>query len=233
MSYMETFRQSWDSLRERIELAADRVGRDPQEIAVVAVTKTRTCEEVEIALRSGVRIVGENRIQEAEVKKAQVRSFGQWHLIGHLQTNKAPKAVALFDMVQSVDRLKLATALDQRAEQAGRTLDILVQVNTSGAVGQSGIAPENLLALAEQIAPLPNLRLCGLMTIGAFSKDETVVRSCFSLLRQLADQVAAARIDSVEMRCLSMGMSSDFELAIAEGANMLRLGTVLFGPRPA
>ena len=132
---------------------------------------------------------------------------------------------------QSVDSLKLATALNQRAAQTGRVLDILVQVNSSGAVQQSGVAPDHLQTLVGQIASFANLRLCGLMTIGAFSEEEAVVRSCFGRLRELADQVT--RTEGIEMQYLSMGMSGDFELAIAEGANMLRLGAVLFGRRPA
>jgi len=230
---MDAFRQNWEALQERIAQAASRAGRDPGEISVVAVTKTRTPQEVETALQSGIRIVGENRVQETETKKAQVSVAGQWHLVGHLQTNKAKKAVALFDMVQSVDSLRVAAALDKRAAQVGRLLDVLVQVNTSGAPQQSGAAPDELQALVEQIAPLANLRLRGLMTIGALTDDETSIRACFSQLRELTDQVAVSRLAGVEMQYLSMGMSGDFELAIAEGANMLRLGTVLFGPRPA
>ncbi len=198
---------------------------------MVAVTKTRSLGEVEEALQNGLGMVGENRVQEAEAKKAQVSALGQWHLIGHLQTNKAKKAVALFDMVQSVDRLKVAQALDKQAAQVGRCLDILVQVNTSGAVQQSGAAPDALPSLVEQIATLAHLRIRGLMTIGVFSEEEKVVRGCFSLLRELREQLAGMRIAGLELPYLSMGMSGDFEWAIAEGANMLRLGTVLFGPR--
>ena len=229
---MKTFTDRWDALQERIGRAAERVGRDPREIAVIAVTKTRSPDEVETALQNGLEIVGENRVQEAEAKKAQVSAAGQWHLIGHLQTNKARKVVALFDMVQSVDSMKVAQALDRQAAQVGRRLDILMQVNTSGAVQQSGAAPETLPSLVEQVAALANLRVRGLMTIGAFSEDEKVVRGCFSRLRELREQLADARIAGVELAHLSMGMSGDFEWAITEGANMLRLGTVLFGPRP-
>ena len=129
---METIWKNWENLQERLAQAAQRADRDPREITVVAVTKTRTPAEIEAALRSGIHIVGENRIQEADAKKGQVKAAAQWHLIGHLQTNKAKKAVELFDLVQSVDSVRIATALDSRAAQAGRILDILLQVNTSG-----------------------------------------------------------------------------------------------------
>jgi len=229
---METIWKNWENLQERLAQAAQRAGRDLREITVVAVTKTRTPAEIEAALRSGIHIVGENRIQEAEAKKDQVKTAAQWHLIGHLQTNKAKKAVDLFDLVQSVDSIRIAKALDSRAAQAGRILDILLQVNTSGVAHQAGASPETLEELVGQIAGLSHLRIQGLMTIGALSTDESLVRSCFARLRQLRDQILAASMDGVEMKYLSMGMSSDFELAIAEGANMLRLGTTLFGPRP-
>ena len=229
---METIWKNWENLQERLAQAAQRADRDPREITVVAVTKTRTPAEIEAALRSGIHIVGENRIQEADAKKGQVKAAAQWHLIGHLQTNKAKKAVELFDLVQSVDSVRIATALDSQAAQAGRILDILLQVNTSGSAQQAGASPEALEELVGQIAGFSHLRIQGLMTIGALSTDESLVRSCFSRLRQLRDQILAASMDGVEMKYLSMGMSSDFELAIAEGANMLRLGTTLFGPRP-
>jgi len=229
---METIWKNWKNLQERLAQAAQRADRDPREITVVAVTKTRTPAEIEAALRSGIHIVGENRIQEADAKKGQVKAAAQWHLIGHLQTNKAKKAVELFDLVQSVDSLRIATALDKRSAQAGRILDILLQVNTSGISHQAGTSPEALEELVGQIAGLSHLRIRGLMTIGALSTDESLVRSCFARLRQLRDQILAASMDGVEMKYLSMGMSGDFELAIAEGANLLRLGTTLFGPRP-
>ena len=229
---MEAISKNWKNLQVRLAQAAQRADRDPREITVVGVTKTRTPAEIEAALASGIKIVGENRIQEAEAKKGQVKATAQWHLIGHLQTNKAKKAVELFDLVQSVDSLRIATALDKRSAQAGRILDILLQVNTSGISHQAGTSPEALEELVGQIAGLSHLRIRGLMTIGALSTDESLVRSCFARLRQLRDQILAASMDGVEMKYLSMGMSGDFELAIAEGANLLRLGTTLFGPRP-
>jgi hypothetical protein len=229
---MDAIRANWQALQERITRAALAAGRPPEEIAVVAVTKTRTPQEVEAALRCGLRVVGENRVQEAAAKKGQVRLEARWHLIGHLQSNKAGKAVELFDLVESVDSLRLAAELDRRAGQAGRVLEILVQVNTSGAPQQSGAIPEQLPELASQLAALPHLRPRGLMTIGAFSPEEAVVRACFARLRQLREQLAR-QLPQADWSLLSMGMSGDFEWAIAEGANLLRLGTALFGAHPA
>jgi pyridoxal phosphate enzyme (YggS family) len=229
---MDQIGHSLAALRERIARAADAVHRDPAGITVLAVTKTRTPQEVEAALASGIGLVGENRVQEAEAKKNQVRTPAQWHLIGHLQTNKAARAVELFDLVQSVDSERLARALDRHAGVLGRPLEVLVQVNTSGAETQSGVAPEATRFLVEQCAALPHLRVRGLMTIGALSADPEPVRRSFRRLRALRDELADAGIAGVTMDWLSMGMSGDFELAVAEGANLLRLGSALFGPRP-
>ena len=229
---MDAIQENWQRIRERLALAAARAGRDPSDIAVVAAAKTRSPAEIEAVVRSGIGMVGENRVQEAEQKKNRVAAAAEWHFVGHLQSNKAGKAVALFDMVQSVDSTRVAEALDLRAGQAGRILDILLQVNTSGATSQSGVAPDQVRELAEQLAALPHLRIRGLMTIGALDPDEAVVRASFARLRSLSDDLAGARIEGMEMRYLSMGMSGDFEWAVEEGGNMVRLGTVLFGPRP-
>jgi len=198
----------------------------------LAESKPRSAEEIEAAQQCGLTIVGENRVQEAEEKKAAVGVSLSWHMIGHLQSNKAGKVVELFDVVQSVDRLSLAQALARRAEAVGRRLDILLQVNTAGTASQSGADPERTVDLVGQVADLPALHIRGLMTIGAHSEDERLVRASFARLRRLAEAVEAAGMDGVEMRDLSMGMSGDFEWAIAEGSTMVRLGTALFGVRP-
>ncbi|MFT5087041.1 MAG: pyridoxal phosphate enzyme (YggS family) [Candidatus Latescibacterota bacterium] len=227
---MEHIRENWLLLAERIARAAERVGRAADAIEVVAVSKTRSAEEVEAACRCGLRVLGENRVQEAEGKKPAVGEEAVWHLIGHLQSNKAGKAVELFDMVQSVDRLSLASALARRAAVMGRRLDILVQVNTAGSQSQYGVRPEAAVDLVGQIAELPSLQVRGLMTIGAHAEDEVVVRASFARLRLLHESIAEAGL-GVPMDYLSMGMSGDFECAIAEGANLLRLGTAIFGAR--
>jgi pyridoxal phosphate enzyme (YggS family) len=229
---MNSIRENWLVLRDRIARAAEGAGRRGGDIEVIAVSKTRSAEEIEAAQQCGLTIVGENRVQEAEEKKAAVGVSLSWHMIGHLQSNKAGKVVELFDVVQSVDRLSLAQALARRAEAVGRRLDILLQVNTAGTASQSGADPERTVDLVGQVAALPALHIRGLMTIGAHSEDERLVRASFARLRRLAEAVEAAGMDGVEMRDLSMGMSGDFEWAIAEGSTMVRLGTALFGVRP-
>ncbi len=221
---------NWQRLEERIGRAAEAASRNPTDIEIVAVAKTRSPREIEAAIAAGARHVGENKVQEAAAVKSEVTASARWHFIGPLQTNKTGRAVDLFDVVQSVDSERLAQALDRRATQSCRTLDILVQVNTAGSASQSGVSPAAVMPLVDRITTLSGLRLRGLMTIAAFTDDQCRVRSCFSRLREIASEIEASR-RGVEMKYLSMGMSSDFELAIAEGANMLRLGTAIFGPR--
>jgi hypothetical protein len=228
---MEDIRKNWLVVEQRIARAAERAGRAATEIEVVAVSKTRSAEEVAAACRCGLRTLGENRVQEAAEKKPLVDEVAQWHLIGHLQSNKAGRAVELFDLVQSVDSLRLARALERRASQAQRRLDVLVQVNTAGSASQSGARPEETLELVTQIAELPALRVRGLMTIGAHAADEAMVRASFARLRNLQEEIAHSAMAAVRMDYLSMGMSGDFEWAVEEGANLLRLGTAIFGAR--
>lgn len=229
---MDHIRKNWESLGARIERAAGRSGRVASAIEVVAIGKTRSAREIEAAYACGLRLVGENRIQEAAAKRPQVAAPVAWHFVGHLQTNKAGRAVELFDLVHSVDSARLARALSGRAERADRTLEVLLQVNTTASPSQAGIAPDQLVDLVAALAPLPHLRVRGLMTIAAHSDDEATVRGCFRALRELGEKVAECQFAGVSMDYLSMGMSGDFELAIAEGANLLRLGTAIFGPRP-
>ena len=228
---MSSISQNWPILRDRIARAAHSVGRASEEVEVIAVSKTRTAQEVEAAQRCGLALVGENRVQETEEKKAQVSAPLSWHMIGHLQSNKAGKAVQLFDVVQSVDRFSLAQALDRRARAIDRRIEVMLQVNTADSASQSGAHPGQVVELAGRVAELPSLKICGLMTIGAHSDDEHAVRASFARLRVLKDSLQAAEIANISMRHLSMGMSGDFEWAIAEGSTMLRLGTALFGAR--
>ena len=223
-------RSNWERFQERLWKAAERAERDPREITVVAVTKTRQPEEIDAIVDCGIEHVGENRVQEAESKRPLVSAKTTWHLVGHLQTNKIKKAVGLFDIVQSVDNLRVAHGLNDRAGRAGRRLDVLIQVNTSGTSEQSGVSPERVEELAGELMAMEHLQTTGLMTIGAMHDDERVVRACFSRLRETRDNVVAAFADSL-IHHLSMGMSGDFEWAVAEGATMLRIGTSLFGPR--
>lgn len=229
---MDHIRKNWELLCARIERAAGRSGRVASAIEVVAVSKTRSVSEIEAAYACGLRLVGENRIQEAAAKRPQVATPLAWHFVGHLQTNKAGPAVELFDLVHSVDSARLARALSRWATPTGRTIEVLLQVNTAGNQCQAGVTPDQLVDLVAALAPLPHLRIRGLMTIAAHSENEATVRGCFRALRELGEKVAQCGFAGVSMDYLSMGMSGDFELAIAEGANLLRLGTAIFGPRP-
>lgn len=220
------------AVEERIAQAADRAGREAEDITLVAVSKTRTVAEIEEAVQAGVRVLGENRVQEAEGKYAGVRLPVQWHLVGHLQTNKARKAVEIFSLVHSLDSLPLGQELDRRAEKLGKTVDILVQVNTSGEVSKSGVPPEEAVDLAGKLSDLRSIRVRGLMTIGALGAEGDAARPYFVQLREVRDRVASARIPNVSMAHLSMGMSGDFEAAIEEGATLIRVGTAIFGHRP-
>lgn len=229
---MDHIRKNWELLCARIERAAGRSGRVASAIEVVAVSKTRNAREIEAAYACGLRLVGENRIQEAAAKRPQVAAPLAWHFVGHLQTNKAGPAVELFDLVHSVDSARLARALSRRAAPTGRPIEVLLQVNTADSQRQAGVTSDQLVDLVAALAPLPHLRIRGLMTIAAHSENEAAVRGCFRALRELGEKVAQCKFAGVSMDYLSMGMSGDFELAIAEGANLLRLGTAIFGPRP-
>lgn len=229
--FMEKIDKNWASLRDRIARACERAEHDPDEIRVIAVGKTRTADEIKAALDCGLEIVGENRVQEAEAKAIAVDASVSWHLIGHLQRNKVKKAAALFEMVQSLDSLRLAQALDLQAHALNKRQPVLLQVNTSGEESKFGATPAAARSLAEGAAECVNLSVRGLMTIGAHTDNESEIRASFRTLRETAERLG--EITGIEMSILSMGMSDDFELAISEGANMIRLGTALFGPRRA
>ncbi len=218
-------------MQERIAQAAARRGAPAGSVALVAVTKGVAVERIEQAVAAGVTDLGENYLQEAQPKIEAIGRRARWHFLGHLQTNKVRAALPLFDVVQSVDSQRLAREISRRAAQAGLTAAILVEVNTSGEPAKFGVAPAELGGLLEVCAGLPALTVQGLMTIGRLGADEAGTRACF---RELATLFARYRdLPGVEMRWLSMGMSGDFELAIEEGSNMVRVGTAIFGPRPA
>jgi len=225
--------QNWSNLITRIDSVAGRSGRSGKDIQVVAVSKTRSSEEIEVAQRCGLSIVGENRVQEAERKKSSTSGFLMWHMIGRVQSNKAGKVVELFDMVQSVDKKSLANTLNRRAGAIGRRLDILVQINTSGLSHQVGVLPDSAVELVCQIAEESKfLNVRGLMTIAPHSDDEGLVRKSFAKVRRLSEEIESLTSRMVTLDYLSMGMSADFEWAIDEGSNMVRLGTAIFGERP-
>ncbi len=218
------------SVRERIAAAERRSGRPAGSVTLVGVVKTLPAEAIAAAVALGLTDLGENRVQEAESHQRTVaRDAARWHMIGHLQRNKAGKALELFDVVHGVDGAELAVALDRRALEAGRRLSVLIEVNVSGEASKFGIAPEGAAALAEVVAPLANLQLRGLMTVGAPVARPEDARPGFARLRELRDETA--RRLGLPLPELSMGMSGDYEIAVEEGATLVRVGTALFGAR--
>ncbi len=217
----------------RVEKAADRALRDAQDVRLVAVTKTVPSARIAEAIEAGVSAIGENRVQEAERKFAELALPVEKHLVGHLQTNKVREAIAIFDVIESVDSLKLAREISVRAEAAGDAVEVLVEVNTSGEGSKNGFAPGETARAVEQMADLKGLRIVGLMTVGAFLPDPEDVRPCFRRLREVRDGIEEMVIPGVRMAHLSMGMTNDFEVAIEEGATIVRVGRAIFGERPA
>lgn len=218
-------------VRERIAEAARRAGRNPAEVRLMAVTKGFPREAVEAALSGGVHLLGENRVQEAELKYAEIALPFELHLIGHLQRNKARTASALFSCVQSIDKEETAAALESRLAERGKCMDILLELNTSGEPSKSGFRSSNeLLGFLDGIGRLPHLKLRGLMTVGPLGGDTAAVRRSFAALRELFEGIRSGNsLESFDV--LSMGMSGDFETAIEEGSTLVRIGTALFGRR--
>ncbi len=228
---MSLLEENIANIKSRIKFAAERAGRNPKNIDIVAVTKTITPEIIQKAVDSGLVLLGENRVQEARDKKELVNGNVQWHLIGHLQRNKVKMALDLFSMIQSVDSLPLAEEIQKRAEQIQQTIDVLVQVNIGREKTKYGTDPDNTKSFIEKIALFPNLKVRGLMAIAPFKQNPEDVRPYFRQLREIFENIKQTHIDNVNMEYLSMGMSNDFEVAVEEGANMLRIGTGIFGAR--
>jgi pyridoxal phosphate enzyme (YggS family) len=225
---VEGIRRRLGRVRERIEAAAARSGRPASAVTLVAVSKTMPAEAVWEAVGAGVQVLGENRVQEAREKIALVPGVAEWHMIGHLQTNKAKLAVALFSRIHSLDSIRLARELDRHAEEAGKNLRCLVEVNLGGESQKSGEAEEELRALLAEASRFSHLAIDGLMIVPPFLPDPEAVRPFFRRLRLLRDQLVREGFPLTE---LSMGMSNDFEAAIEEGATLVRIGTALFGTR--
>jgi hypothetical protein len=220
-------------VEERIEAALRRAGRADR-VTLVAISKQVPVERIAEAYRAGVRHFGENRVQEFEDKQPRLTlPAATWHMVGHLQSNKAKRALELFEGIDSVDSLRLAEKLDQAAAEQGRKVPVLIEVHLGDEPSKHGVAPDQVAPLVEQVAGLASLSLEGLMTIPPFLEPPELVRPYFRRLRELAGEIDRRRLPGVAMRRLSMGMSHDFEVAIAEGATEVRLGTALFGPRPA
>ena len=223
------------SVRERISGAARRASRDPSRISLMAVSKTFSSQLIREAYDCGLRLFGESRVREFVEKYQTLRDLqdAKWHMIGHLQTNKASKAAELFASIDSVDSVRLAEKLNSEAGRLQKTLSVLIEINIGGELVKSGIAPDapELNKLLQAAPKLEHLEFRGLMGVPPFSEDADQTRLYFRKLRELRDQIAARQLPAVSMEVLSMGMSHDFELAIAEGSTCVRVGTAIFGKR--
>ncbi|UCF98627.1 MAG: YggS family pyridoxal phosphate-dependent enzyme [Spirochaetaceae bacterium] len=230
---LQTFTDNLHSVQKRITDTATRAGRDPAEIRLMAVTKTFPPAYIEVARQAGLTLFGENRVQEAQEKYQTLVTAPdlELHLIGHLQRNKAKIAASLFLCVQSIDKLQTAEALNRHCAEIGRTMDILLELNTSGEASKFGFnEAEELWRVCGEIASLDSLRIRGVMTVGPFTADRDRIRRAFADLRDCLDGLRS-RFPELPLDTLSMGMSGDFEIAVEEGATCIRLGTILFGSR--
>ncbi|MCF7811371.1 YggS family pyridoxal phosphate-dependent enzyme [bacterium] len=229
------------AVRKLVDDAALKAGGSPESITLVGVSKRQPIDRLIAAVHEGLREIGENRIQEVQGKKPIVEkaliesgfdiSLLRWHMVGQLQSNKAAKAAALFDVIQSVDTLKVAKKISHTAEDLGKIIEVFVEVNTSGEAAKGGVQPDGLIDLVGEMRDLPGIKLNGLMTLGPLTDDKVLIRKAFDLLAELRQRVD----DSFDMSALnwhlSMGMSDDFQVAIAAGSTMVRIGTAIFGAR--
>lgn len=224
-------KRNLEIIREKIEKAAAKSGRKFEDIMLVAVSKTVEPEKIIKAIDEGITELGENRVQELTQKYDIINRDCNWHLIGHLQTNKVKYIVDKVKLIHSVDRYSLAAEINDRAKKIGKKVDILVQVNISGEQSKFGVSEKEATKLIRQIAELENLRVRGLMTIAPYTSNPETVRYVFAGLRKLSIDIEKENINNINMEYLSMGMSNDFEVAIEEGANIVRIGTSIFGQR--
>ena len=228
---MSMIKDNIDGIRRRMDAAAEKSGRKGDEVLLIAVTKLHAPDEINEAIDSGITDIGENKVQEILDKYDRVKPV-RWHLIGHLQTNKVKYIIDKVSLIHSVDSLHLAKEIDKRAANAGKTMDVLVQVNPEGEETKFGTSMDDAVKLVDDIsAECPNVFIKGLMCIAPLAEDPEEVRPVFTEVKALFDRLASETRERVEMRYLSMGMSGDFEVAIEEGANIVRVGTAIFGNR--
>jgi len=220
--------QRLSAIRQKVARAAQRAGRSANEIQLLAATKTRTVEEINRAIEAGVALIGENRAQEAQAKFPELQPVKR-HFIGHLQTNKVKAVLELFDCIESVDRMKLASVINQEAEKLGRSAPVFIEVNVGQEASKRGVMPCEALAFARSVARMEFLSVEGLMAMPPFADDPEAARPYFGQMRDLYNEFRA--LPGVQARHLSMGTSQDFEVAIEEGSTLIRLGAALFGPR--
>ncbi len=230
--YPETLKETLPRVRDEVEEAARRSGRTGADVTLVAVTKSHPLAAVEAALAAGIRDIGENRVEELEVKVRALegRPAARWHMIGHLQRRKAPRVIGISDLLHSVDTVRLAQRLDRFVPAGAAPLPVLVQVNTSGEGTKSGVSPEEAPEALHRITELPGLAVRGLMTMAPFTDRESVLRAAFRALRRLHEKLGS--LEGYRGEHLSMGMTNDYGIAVEEGSTMVRIGTALLGPRP-
>jgi pyridoxal phosphate enzyme (YggS family) len=219
------------SILARINDAAAKCGRKAEEIKLLGASKSQSVGAIRAAIAAGVTLIGENYVQEAKEKKDQIAESAEWHMIGHLQRNKAKAAVELFDVIESLDNLALARELDKEASKRGKKVRVFIEVNLGNEESKSGIAKNQLVSLVEEVASLSNMRVEGLMTVPPFRENLEEVRPFFRGLTDLRERLNELRLPNIDIRELSMGMTHDYTVAIEEGATIVRVGTALFGPR--
>ena len=218
-------------IQKRISQACARVDRDPETVNIVAVSKTVDAATIKKAYNAGLNIFGENRVQEAWQKYQALDIKAEWHMIGHLQTNKVKRVLDFADVIQSVDSISIAKEINKRAKEVGKKIDVFAQVNTSFEESKFGLGPDDVVEFLHEAGQLEFLNFTGLMTVGAFLPDPEQVRPSFKLLKEIFDRVNAEATNDIELQYLSMGMTNDFETAIEEGATHIRVGRALFGER--
>lgn len=221
-------------IREHISLLCSKLNKTPQSITIVAISKDRTSQQIKEAIDAGITDIGENRLQEARLKYNEIMSPGvnvqriKWHMVGHLQTNKVKEAVKIFDLIHSVDSLHLGQEIDKQAERIGKVQDILIEVNTSQESTKFGLKPKELAGVIEKMTKFKSINIKGLMTVAPLEDNPEKTRPYFRLLRELKERINGLRLTTYDLQLLSMGMTDDFTVAIEEGANLIRLGRVIF-----
>ncbi|MBW6516734.1 MAG: YggS family pyridoxal phosphate-dependent enzyme [Candidatus Cloacimonetes bacterium] len=232
---LNSIETNYREILDNVSRAAERAGRDASEIKIVAVTKTHSPEVIDAGIRAGISIIGESKVQEAEKKLPQLKEkYQEFHFIGHLQKNKINKLLSLEPaLIHSIDKISTAKALNNALEREDRQQKILIQINTSGEESKFGLPADQVIIkeFVRQVSLFERLEISGLMTIGKFTDDRKEIRQCFSLLRQYFESLKEETIPGVKMEILSMGMTEDYEIAVEEGATMLRIGTAIFGQR--
>ena len=229
----EAIKTNLKIIQERMTKACSEANRNPEEVKLLLATKTVSAENIQLAIDEGYTLLGENKVLEAQEKYEILKNqHCQWHIIGHLQTNKIKYALKFADVIQSIDRMKLASKLQNRCDYDERDIDIFIQVNTSFEESKFGVAPSEAIEFIKQVSEFPRLHIKGLMTIGLLSSKDEKVRDCFKLLKEIQQKAKGLQLPNATFEELSMGMSNDLELAIEEGSTMIRVGTAIFGDRP-